>query len=302
MLRSPSLRHRLTAAGLCLAALCLLVPPAAAQSVESVVDRMKQRYRDQIASVDNYVVETDLYTSYHRKVMKDGTPSFETATRLKGQGGGTPFGGAQSPASQAQFEHLDRLARHATYGGTETVDGAPAHVLRVDDPSKVDPSMSSRAERLTYYVDAEQYLPVRIQMEMPPMQGGPMGGGAASPPGGSAQGGSAQGEASGPPQRVTIDLLDYRSVEGLMIPYTMKIETNLDETLTPQQRQQLEQLQKKLEQMPESQRKQMERMLGDQMERLQKMAAGEPTTIQVRDVRVNEGLPDGVFSESSGSR
>jgi outer membrane lipoprotein-sorting protein len=46
----------------------------------------------------------------------------------------------------------------------------------------------------------------------------------------------------------------------------------------------------------------MERMLGDQMERLQKMAAGEPTTIQVRDVRVNEGLPDGVFSGSSRSR
>jgi outer membrane lipoprotein-sorting protein len=297
MLRSPSPRHRLTAAGLCLAALCLLVPPATAQSVESVVDRMKQRYRDQIASVDNYVVETDLYTSYHRKVMKDGTPSFETATRLKGQGGGTPFGGAQSPASQAQFEHLDRLARHATYGGTETIGGAPAHVLHVDDPSKVDPSMSSRADRLTYYVDAEQYLPVRIQMEMPPAQGGAMGG-----TGSGSSGGGSNGGASGPPQRVTIDLLDYRSIEGLMIPYTMKIETNLDETLTPQQRQQLEQLQKKLEQMPESQRKQMERMLGDQMERLQKMASGEPTTIQVRDVRVNEGLPDGVFSGSSGSR
>ena len=66
-------RFRIILAFLLCASLLSLVPRSApAQSAQSIAEKMKAQYQDQLENVDNYVVETSMYTSYHRKAMNDG--------------------------------------------------------------------------------------------------------------------------------------------------------------------------------------------------------------------------------------
>jgi hypothetical protein len=46
----------------------------AAQSVDAVVQQMEAQYQEQLNVVNTFVVETNPYTSYHEKVVRDGTP------------------------------------------------------------------------------------------------------------------------------------------------------------------------------------------------------------------------------------
>jgi len=260
------------------AALCLLVTALAglqlvqAQSAASVVAEMESRFLAQFETIDTYVVETDLYTSYNRRVEGSDPPKFESQTQIKGQG--QELGGMGS-ASQSQYEQFYQLADHARHTGMETVDGQRCHVLRVDDPSKLESSLEGRAEHLTYYIDAGTYRPLRMQFEM------------------KAQAGQAA------PQSVTVNLKDYRSVNGLTLPWTIEIQTNLGETMSAEQRQQIKEMQEQMKQMDEEQRQMMERMMGDQMKQMQQMMSGEPISVQVQSVTVNEPLPNGVFEGGS---
>ena len=250
-------------------------PPAAAQSAETVIEQMKARHKQQLASVDNYIIKTNLYTSYHRKVTNNGQATYESTTRMSGQSQtlsamGTP------PTTTSDAAYLDRLVEHATYGGLETVNGARSHVLHIDDPGAVYEDMNNDAAEMTYYVDTETYTPTRMIMTM------------------------MRENESGSPARMTIDFKDHRTVKGLTLPYVMVMTMNMG--LSDAERQQLQQLQEQLKQMPEQQREQMKRMMGKQFEQMQNMMAGEPTTITVESVTVNEGIPTGIFSDaSSGS-
>lgn len=251
-----------------LLALSFLVAPAAAQSVASVVDQMQARYEQQLESVDTYIVETNLYTSYSRKTRQNGTPTYQTQTQLKGSGT-TPFASTTTPSSAYGLQ-FDQLKQHATYAGTETIDGARCHILQVDAPSKVDPDMGAEAERVTYYVDATRHVPVRMLMQTKPSGGD-------------------EPQASS----VTINLKKYTTTDGLTLPHRMEIQ--FETSMSAQQRQQMQQLLDKMEQMPEQQRKQMEQMMGDQMEMMKQLVSGEPIVIEVQRVQVNTEIPDGIF-------
>jgi hypothetical protein len=242
--------------------------PAAAQSVASVVDNMKARYDKQIETVDTYIVETNLYTSYNQKVMENGQPTYKTQTKMKGEGT-TSFASTTTP-STAYGLRFDRLKQHASYGGTETINGARCHILQVDDPGKVDPEMGSEAEGMTYYIDAEQYVPARMVMQTKASKGdGP--------------------EASA----VTINLTNYQTTDGLTLPHRMEMEFKMN--ISEKQRQQMEQMMKQMENMPAQQRKQMERMLGDKMDMMKRMMSGDPVVIEVQSVKVNTEIPSGIF-------
>lgn len=243
--------------------------PAAAQSVDAVVENMRTQYEQQLETVDTYVVETNLYTAYSRKVSRDGESTYETQTTMKGQGGSS-FTSSTTPSSAYGLQ-FDRLKEHATYAGTESVDGVRSHVLQVDDPSKVNPEMGrSDAEQMTYYIDAERYVPVRITMKTNQQRG--------------------QGPS---PSTVTIDMKNYQTTDGLTLPHRMEMQFDAD--ISEQQRQQMKKAMEQMENMPEQQRKQMENMMGDQMEMMKQMMAGEPIVVEVQSVQVNTELPDGVF-------
>lgn len=251
-------------------ALLLGAVPVSAQSVESVVDNMRTRYEEQLQTVDTYVVETNLYTSYNKKVMEDGEPTYRSSTQLKGNDASS-FASGTTP-SAAYGLQLDRLTQHATYEGTETINGVQSHILQIDDPSKVNPDMNTGdAESMTYYIDAERSVPTRILMKP-------------------------KAQSSNGPQAssVTINMTDYRTIDGLTLPHRMKFQIEMN--MSEKQRQQMEQAMKQMENMPETQRKQMESMMGDQMEMMKQMMSGEPIVVEVQSVEVNTELPDGMFS------
>lgn len=262
------LRHR---SALLFLFVCLLIGPrpATAQSVESVVENMRSRYQQQLETVDTYIVETNLYTSYHRKVMKNGEPTYESQTRLKGAGSSQVA--SNTTPSAAYGVQFDRLIQHATYAGTETVNGVRSHVLQVDDPAKVNPNMTQGdAESMTYYIDAEEYVPTRFLVKP-------------------------KGQSSRPSEasKITINMRDYRTTDGLTLPYRMEFQMDLN--MSEEQKQKLAKVMKQMENMPEQQRKQMEKMMGDQMEMMKRMMSGEPMIVEVQRVDVNTELPSDVF-------
>ena len=264
-----SLRHRSSLILLFVGLLLGLSAPAPAQSVESIVDQMRTRYEQQMQTVDTYIVETNLYTSYSKKVMQDGEPTYQTQTKMMGEG--APSVASTSTPSAAYGLQFDRLKQHASYDGTETVNGVRTHILRVDDPSKVNPEMGQgNAESMIYYVDAEQYVPTRMVMN------------------------TKGGENDGPQgQSVTINMKDYRTTDGLTLPHRMEIQVEIN--MSEQQRKQMEQAMAQMENMPAQQRKQMEKMMGDRMEMMKQMMSGDPVVVEVKRVQVNVALPEEMF-------
>ncbi|MFP4228277.1 MAG: hypothetical protein ACLFTE_05545 [Salinivenus sp.] len=257
---------------LVLLSLFLVVPPAAAQSAQSVIEEIRARYQEQMETVDNYVIETDAYTSYHRKITEGGDPRYETTTRMNDEVPAFDAVGSTPATTSALPADLDRFAEHATYDGTESIDGRESHVLRIDNPAAVYDEMDSGAESMIYYVDTERFVPTRMMIKMQSQ------------------------ETDGPsPSSVTINLRDYRTEQGLTIPY--ETELSMDMNISEEQQRQMEQLKEKMAEMSERQRDQMKSMMGDKFEKMQDMMAGEPMTTTVRSVKVNEGIPEGIFED-----
>lgn len=251
--------------------LLVTAPTVQAQSVDAVVNKMQANYEKQLDRIDTYIVETNLYTSYNKKVMTDGEATFETETKMKGAE--TAFASTTSH-STAYGLHFDRLKKHATYGGTKTIDGANCHVLEVKDPKALDAQMGDQAKRLTYYIDASEYVPVRMVMQT------------------RGQGQAQAGSANEP--TVTINMRDYKTVDGLTLPFRMEIQYDMN--MSEQQKQQMQKMMEKMENMPAQQREQMKKMMGEsQMEMMKQMMSGDPVVVEVQDVKVNAPLPDGVF-------
>ena len=92
------------------------------------------------------------------------------------------------------------------------------------------------------------------------------------------------------------DLLDYRDVEGLLIPHHTIIQIEgLEAMINPEMQAQFEEMERRLAEVPPEQRQMMERMMGAQMEQIrQMMSGGGGTTVEVTviDVRVNSGPPN----------
>lgn len=282
--------HRFTPqrfAGLLLTLLLMGTGPASGQSVQAVVDAMKTRYQQELDAVDTYIIETDQYTSYHRRTTQAGQPMYETAMRWHGEGRGLFRGAGASPSLQPSLSQLDTLAQIAAYEGTETIDGRRSHILRIDDlsalPSSQLPPMAEGTNNqgsVRMYIDAERSVPLRMDMEVAITQ---------------------HGEARTLRPRVVFS--DYRTTDGLMLPWimTMTMET-LNASMSPEERERarrsLEEMEQRLEQLPEEQRRMMEGAMKDQLDRLRSML-DEGTirfAVEVQDVRVNTALPDDVFN------
>lgn len=265
------------------AAVC--VPLAAAQSVDAVINEMKARYQQQLEAVDSYIIETENYTSYHRKVSRNGEPTYETQTRWNDQAGMFDgLGATESPLPS--LSQLDTLALHATYGGTESVDGHRTHVLLVDDPSALGgysdvPEDDVVNGEMKLYVDADRYVPLLMEFTVQVEQDGQM-------------------QTMHPRMRMS----DYRTVDGLTLPWKMEMTMeDLDASISEEERAEarrgLEELEARMAEMPEEQRRMMEGMMENQIEQLRQIVEEGSIhfAIEVQDVQVNVPMPDGVFDE-----
>lgn len=238
--------------------LALTVVPASAQSASSVMDDARDRMLDMFENVDHYKTVTGSFTTYTRKVERNGEIEFESATRMSGNR--QSMGGTVS----SPFSQYEGIGKYGTLIGSEAVNGINCHVIKVDEPEKIDPQMGTVGS-VTYYIGKDDYLVHRMVME------------------GMQQGGGNED------MTMTMDMEGYQDYgEGFMFPSQMVMKMS---GMDPEMKKQMEEMKERMKQMPEAQRKRMEKM----MEQAGGMVSGDPTVIEVKEVEVNGDLPDGIF-------
>ena len=257
--------------------------PVRAQSASSVLQKALDRYDQQMKGVDNYSLTLgssmmpQTYTVYYEKKMVNGRPVFVTP------------GQSQDKAASEwgnPYEVLPKIASRARVTGHETVDGHDTYVVKVDDLSGIDFGQEALGQAqdaklepktMTLYLDSRAYLVRRMHLE-----------------------GTITRDSASNPITMDAHMLDYRNVKGLMQPFQTRITMegltgSLSKADREQARQSLAQLKERLKSMPEAQRQAMEQMLGPQMKKMQQMldTGSMDMTIEVKDVKVNEGPPKG---------
>lgn len=275
-------------APLSLLAALVLAPCAFAQSAQDVLGAALAQYEADMAGVDNYTLTQSVMgfqTTLYAERTEGGAPLDYTyytvlPTGLQETGDMESEGAMSNP-----YVMLDRVADHARYVGTEVVAGTETHAIVVEDFQEVMREFDALPEEaegeldvetLTLYLGTDDHRVHRMRME-----------------------GTMARDGRTSPVVVETHLLDYRTVDGLTVPFrtTMEIqgmEGQMDPGEREEARRQLEQAQQQMESMPAEQRQMMERMMGDQIEQLQQMLEGESLTfeVEVTDVQVNAGRPD----------
>jgi hypothetical protein len=262
------------------ALLCAVASSAQAQTAPDIVARMLAEYERRAEGIDDYTLIQEVMgletVSYFEREMVDGRPVF----RLRR----SSAGGMDVPDSgQGGLDEIysigAELGERATYRGVERIDDYDLHVLDVSDFSglgfgrNVTPDSEFAPRGGTIFLDVDTYAPRRLEFE------GEMT--------------NAQGVHT---VSSTIEMGDYREVEGLLVPFRTVVQIEgLGAAIDPETRAQFERMQRELESMPPEQRAMVESMMAEQLEQFRAMMSGEdaPMTVRilVREVRVNAGPP-----------
>lgn len=254
----------------------ILAPAVAAQSASDVLETAMNRYAERVAGVENYTVVQEAMgftaTSYYVKKMVDGRPFFELQSQ---------YGEGEPETGPGEFyNEFGKLVDRASSEGTATVDGHECHVVTVDDFSGLDfggdeEDQQFKPRKGTFYLDSDDYVLRKMVMEGDMDDGDQM-------------------------RPVTMEALfqDYQEVESMLHPFRTTLTIHgmqgaVSEEELQQARQALEEMEKRLDEMPESQRSMMESMLKSQMEQLRNIVdSGQmQITMQVKDLKVNAGPP-----------
>jgi hypothetical protein len=270
-------------------ALCalLLVPFVRAQSAEDVLRDALAQYEADMAEVDNYTLSQTAMgfpATIYAERTAGGAPLDYTyyvvlptgLEATEGMGGGS----MSNP-----YLMLDRIREDARYAGREDVEGTDTHVIVVDDfqeiarefnalPEEADGELE--VETLTLYLGADDHRIRKMQME-----------------------GTMEQDGRTSPVVMDAHFRDYRTVDGLTIPFrtTMEMqgmEGQMDAGEREEARRQLEEARAQMASMPAAQRQMMERMMGDRLEQLEQMLEGDGLSfeVEVTDVKVNAGRPN----------
>jgi len=249
-----------------------------AQSASEIVDAMLAEYEARIANVENYTLVQAVMgfeaVTYYEKEMSDGRPVFRTSMAgVAGQEG--------SPATGIDDVYAlgEDLANRSEYRGRERINDYDVHVLEISDlrgtgfGTNVAQDSEFEPTRGRVYLDVDTYTPRRFIFE-----------------------GEMTRDASVIPLTATMDMGDYREVEGLLVPFrTMTTIEGLGAAIDPEMRAQFEEMQRELEAMPAQQRQMVEAMMADQMRQFEAMMSDDaaPMVIEVlvTEVRVNQGPP-----------
>ncbi|MDH3457390.1 MAG: DUF5339 domain-containing protein [Gemmatimonadota bacterium] len=265
-----------------------------AQSSSDILNRMMKSYEQRIAGVDNYTLVQDAVgvetTQYFVKEMVNGRPVFRLSKSIVG---GMMIDQETPEESWDTFyARADEIAQHVRYEGRDNVNGHSVHVLVVDDPESIDfdgmmnaspeeqDEEDFRAEKMTMFVDRDLLVMRRMVVD-----------------------GQMTHEGETHPVTSTVDLDDYRDINGMLYPFRTSVTMEgmaeamgMTDDDMAEMREQLEEAKRQMDQMPEAQRAMMEKMLKQQMEQMEKMmqdqgGGGMQVEVLVKDLRVNSGPP-----------
>ncbi len=161
----------------------------------------------------------------------------------------------------------------------ESVDGRDCYVIAIEDFSGIDMGQemdmgegSFVPEKGVFYIDDAEYVIRKLTLD-----------------------GQMEADGEMQPFAMTSLMTDYREVEGMLHPFLITVSLEgaipgMSEGDMLELRQQMEEMEQQLADMPESQRAMVERMMKPQMERLEQMmgGGGMEVTIQTLEVRVNQ--------------
>lgn len=249
----------------------------AGQSAADIVSEMLDAYESRIANVDNYTVTQtvmgfETVTRFEKEVV-NGRPVFRT--RSIGAGGME----MNSPATGVDDVYAmgEELAARARYLGRERINDYDVHVLDVTDLSdtafgrNVTQESEFEPTRGRVYLDVDTYAPRQFVFE-----------------------GEMTRDGNVVPLTATMEMGDYREIEGMLIPYRMLTTIEgLGAAIDPETRAQFEQMQRELDAMPEAQRRMVESMMADQMKQFEAMMSDDsaPMMIEVIVTSVQVNTP-----------
>jgi hypothetical protein len=277
--------------------MALGAPAVQAQSAKDILDRMVAEYERRAEGITDYTIVQETMgvtmVTYMVKDTVNGHPVFRPkSTTVDGSmHAAIPMDENRADASSDIVAMAERLAEHADYAGRDSIDGQETHVIVLNDLSGLDLGPRPQAKdadvtmkRGKMYVDAKLWIPRRMEFE-----------------------GTAKTEHGTSDVTMVMDFGDIRDVDGVLQPYhTTATVAGLMGAMDPEMQkrmadpktqQQLAELKKQLESMPEAQRAMMEKMMKGKLEQLEKMTAagGDTVTVEtvVKNVRVNAGPPTG---------
>jgi len=267
------------------ASLLLCVAGASGQDAGTIIDRMLDAYEEQTQGIDDYTLVQRVMgfetISYFVKEMVDGRPVFRLR-EASAAGAGAAVEGSSPGGLDELYAGGEDFKKNATYLGRDEVDGHAVHVLAIDDLSNSAFGRDVVAGEQNFvptegrlYLDVESYVPRRMAFD------------------GELTNADGVHEVTS-----TMDLLDYRQVDGMMVAYHTVITVDgLGGAIDEEARAQFEEMQRQLENMPPSQRAMVESMMAEQLDQFRAMMSGEDESIvvevAVQEVRVNAGPPGG---------
>ena len=248
----------------------------AAQSASDLVLAMLEAHEARIEGVENYTLvqavmgfETE---TYFEKETSEGRSLFRASpVGIHGQ--------QSSPATGVEDVYAlgEDLARRSEYRGREYVGEHEVHILEITDlrGTGFGSNMAQDSEfepiRGSVFLDVQTYVPRRFVFE-----------------------GEMNRSGSAIPLTATMEMGEYREVQGLLIPHrTVTTIEGLAAAINPEVKAQFEQMQRELEALPPQQRAMIIELMAEQMEQFEAMMADDsaPMVVEVlvTDVRVNEG-------------
>lgn len=262
-------------------ALALSAAVHAQPSAQEVVDRSMQAYASMMEDVESY--QLTLETMGHEQQLyferREGDDPFAYRAYTVTPRGVTafddhiPFAGEMAPGT----ETFQRLRERARLLGRQTLDGQQVYAIAVDDPAGLMemPDMPDDADfevdSATFFISSDHYLLVGADME------GRM-------------------RHRGQENEVTMEMRasDFRTVGSVRFPFhTVMRMDGLAAGMSEEERQQLAEVRRQLEQLPPEQRAMMEQAMGDQLEQMRRMAEGESVEMEMRvlDLQINVPRP-----------
>jgi outer membrane lipoprotein-sorting protein len=252
--------------------------PAQAQDAREILNRAVERYEERTRGIESYTIVqtslgTEITTDYEKRVI-DGRTVF------------VPTDMDERATGSDVAANFSKMAESAVLEGRETIDGNSTFVIRVTDLESIGmtEAMAANADgfearSMVMYLDTEMYMPRRMVIE-----------------------GVARVNGQDSPITSTVDLTDYRTVDGVLHPFLTTLTTEgvagmsegMSEEDIANARQQLAEFDKQLAEMPESQRAMMERMMGDRINALREMleSGNMEIKVEVKEIRVNKGFLD----------
>lgn len=243
------------------------VAPVSAETPQEIFESALARYEKRVASIETLTIVQDVMgmesTTRLRKEMVDGRPELVS----DGDGRAGDLG--------SMYRNFGSLAENATLEGSEEIDGNACWAVHVTELGEMSvPAEGSddfEAKDGTFYVDKKQLVVRRVLMN-----------------------GVATSDGEGAPVTMTLNMKDYREVDGWLHPFRTEVSVagvgGAETAEMAEMREGMAKMKEELAKMPADQRQMMEQMMKERMPDLEKMveSGNLQITVTVKEVRVNE--------------